>query len=78
MQNNNYTVHCLDTGILIMLSMFLVDCKTMYGDKCMFPFTYRGVQHHTCITHDEDGSPWCYAANDKRGYCRSDCPGNLV
>ena len=49
-------------------------CQT----PCEFPFTYKGTQHDGCITHDNDGTPWCDIGNGQKGNCTSACPGNLV
>ena len=44
--------------------------------SCNFPFEYKGVNHHTCITQDSPGTPWCATdrqySESKWGYC--DCP----
>ena len=54
-------------------------CKTWSGDICVFPFTYLGTQHDGCITHDNDGTPWCNVGNGKKGNCTStSCPGNIM
>ena len=41
------------------------DCtiKTMKGEWCHFPFTYKGVKYEKCTTEDYF-KPWC-ATNDK-------------
>ena len=44
---------------------------------CKFPFTYNGTQHDGCITHDNDGTPWCDIGNGEKGNCTS-CPGKLI
>ena len=59
-------------------------CKTKrghpgYRKNCAFPFFYHGANHYECITHGEDGVPWCDTDSvGNWGYCRSDCPGKLV
>ena len=61
--------------VIIMYNLFLVEvCKT----PCKFPFTYGGTQHDGCITHDNDGTPWCDIGNGEKGNCSSECPGKLV
>ena len=66
--------------ILMMTNLFIVEvCKTLSGDICVFPFTYLGTQHDGCITHDNDGTPWCNVGNGQKGNCTStSCPGNLM
>ena len=70
----------------MIFNICLVACKTKAGEPCAFPFYYKGTKHSECITHDNDGTPWCgtgysahkrYSANET-GNCMSDCPGKLV
>ena len=49
-------------------------CKT----ACEFPFTYNGIQHDACITHDNDGTPWCDIGDGEKTNCIGDCEGNIV
>ena len=48
----------------------------------MFPFHYNGTNHYACITHDNDGTPWCNVntidGEIVRDNCMSDCPGKLM
>ena len=53
-------------------------CKTLSGDICVFPFTYLGTQHDGCITHDNDGTPWCDIGNGQKDNCTSACPVNRM
>ena len=61
---------------------YLVECETMAGDPCVFPFYYNGSNHYACITHDNNGTPWCNFITAEgefdRGNCMSDCPGKIV
>ena len=55
-------------------NLFSVEvCQT----PCEFPFTYAGAQHDGCITHDNEGTPWCDIGNGTKGNCTSECPGNV-
>ena len=60
----------------------LVECKTRSGEPCAFPFYYNGTDHYECITHDNDGTPWCNVitsdGENGRADCMSDCPGKFV
>ena len=33
-------------------------CTTLSGEKCLFPFTYLGVDHFQC-TYAQSPTPWC-------------------
>merc|ERR1719350_1617976 len=56
-------------------------CKSVSGDKCIFPFTYKGTSYNTCTnTESANGLVWC--ATEVRGEnsvaynwddCSSDC-----
>ena len=59
----------------MMTNICLVECKNQVGEPCVFPFYYNGTQHYKCITHDNDGTPWCDAGDGKKDNCYSDCPG---
>ena len=50
----------------------------MAGHDCYFPFDYGGNNHYECITHDNDGTPWCDVGNGKKDNCTTDCPRKLV
>ena len=43
-----------------------------------FPFDYGGNNHYECITHDNDGTPWCDVGDGKKDNCTTDCPRKLV
>ena len=66
--------------IIMMTNLCLVECKTRSsGDPCVFPFYYKGTYHYECITHDNDGYPWCMIDDSGTKHdCKSACPGNLV
>ena len=63
-----------------MINLCLVSCDPDgAGELCDLPFSYNGTWHYGCITHDNDGTPWCDAGNGKKHNCTSDdCPGKLV
>ena len=46
----------------------LVACITLAGETCEFPFFYKDKWHYECITHDNDGTPWC-ATDGNIGNC---------
>ncbi|CAK8689048.1 unnamed protein product [Clavelina lepadiformis] len=59
-------------------------CKEMrctsQGQKCMFPFIYKGIASNRCTTIDNDGQLWCSLTSDYDrfqtwGEC-AECPGN--
>ena len=56
----------------------LVECDTKTGEPCVLPFYYNGTEHYECITHDNDGTPWCDVGHGKKATCALDCPGKLV
>ena len=33
-------------------------CTTISGTKCVFPFTYQGIEHYVC-TYADSPTPWC-------------------
>ena len=33
-------------------------CTTLGGTKCVFPFTYQGIEHYVC-TYADSPTPWC-------------------
>ena len=60
--------------IIMMTNLFSVEvCQT----SCEFPFTYNEDPHYMCITHDNDGTPWCDIGNSEKGNCTT-CPGNRM
>ena len=56
----------------------LVECDSKLGLPCDFPFYYHGTWHYGCITHGNDGTPWCDDGYGKKENCKPDCPGKLV
>ena len=46
-------------------------CKTLSGSKpnqeCKFPFTFRGIEHNTCISGSKRRQPWCATDLDENG-----------
>ena len=65
--------------IIIKLTYFrLVECDAETGKPCDFPFYYNGTWHYGCITHDNDGTPWCDVGTGTKESCRSDCPGKQM
>lgn len=50
------------------------------GEKCVFPFNYKGNTYYSCITID-DVNPWCSTTTDysgRYGYCTGQCRGDGV
>merc|ERR1719209_804929 len=41
-------------------------CSTHTGDKCVFPFTYQGVEYYRC-TYADSPTPWCATQVDSAG-----------
>merc|ERR1719222_1271740 len=41
-------------------------CSTLTGDKCVFPFTYQGVEYYRC-TYADSPTPWCATQVDSTG-----------
>ena len=66
------------TVAIMMTNLCLVSCKTMAGQTCVFPFTYNGTQHYDCITHDNDGTPWCASGDGEYDNCMPDCTGTIM
>ena len=63
--------------VIIMMNNLCLECKTVSGDLCMFPFYWNGTQHHECII--TNGRPRCRIDTSVNWYkCRPDCPGNLL
>ena len=76
-------IYCPGELVLVLamlsnLKLCIAECETMDGDTCVFPFSYHGIEHYVCITHDTGGIPWCEIAYGLTGTCKSDCPGKLV
>ena len=50
--------------------------------RCVFPFSYKGLEYGSCTTADNGGVAWCSTATDHRGRyvagrwgdCEEDCP----
>merc|ERR1712013_601588 len=41
-------------------------CSTLTGDKCVFPFSYQGVEYYRC-TYADSPTPWCATQVDSTG-----------
>merc|ERR1712226_500942 len=41
-------------------------CSTLTGDKCVFPFSYQGVEYYRC-TYADSPTPWCATQVDSVG-----------
>merc|ERR1712013_270265 len=41
-------------------------CSTLTGDKCVFPFSYQGVEYYRC-TYADSPTPWCATQVDSAG-----------
>merc|ERR1712226_498753 len=41
-------------------------CSTHTGDKCVFPFSYQGVEYYRC-TYADSPTPWCATQVDSAG-----------
>merc|ERR1719432_531660 len=60
-----------------------VDCRTINGTACQFPFYYNGNEYNACIPGE---TPWCatkvdgagnllhFQGSSAWGYCESTCP----
>lgn len=62
-----------------------IDCQTFGGnspgDKCMFPFIWKGVTYEGCTKADNNGQAWCATSYKPGGTnidgwtnCRDGCP----
>ena len=49
--------------------------------RCIFPFTFNGRSHNTCITGKIRTRPWCSTkenyARGQWGYCSLTCPPTM-
>ena len=41
-------------------------CTTISGTKCVFPFTYQGIEHYVC-TYAHSPTPWCATQVESNG-----------
>merc|ERR1719477_524079 len=41
-------------------------CATRTGESCVFPFTYKGVEHYHC-TYADSPTSWCATMTDSQG-----------
>merc|ERR1712066_662995 len=55
-------------------------CSTRTGDSCVFPFTYKGVEHYHC-TYADSPTSWCATLTDSQGVVTNrwgDCDTNAL
>ena len=61
------------------------DCKTVKGNSCIFPFSYKGETYNSCTkAESSNGVAWCATEVDDNGEvvnnkwedCDSLCPGS--
>ena len=62
--------------------MNCLECKTVSGKRCIFPFQYKGLAHRSCTRANSQRS-WCATEVETRGGevvrnkwedCQPDCP----
>ena len=62
----------------------LLDCKTVQGKDCVFPFKYKGTTYSSCTqAESSNGAAWCatevdtdgVVVNNKWQDCDGGCPG---
>ena len=41
-------------------------CSARAGDSCVFPLTYKGVEHYQC-TYADSPTAWCATLTDLEG-----------
>merc|ERR1711970_856255 len=64
LQDNSFSVPLPGFGDFIETppfpSLSLVQCRTVRGRRCIFPFTYKGRRFHECTLYETtNGRPWC-------------------
>ena len=42
-------------------------CKTILGDPCVFPFSYKNVEYTACTSVENNGTQWCSTEVDGNG-----------
>jgi len=42
-------------------------CSTIHGERCIFPFTYRGTTYRECTAVDSPTGPWCATSVSRVG-----------
>jgi len=61
-----------------------MECKTVKGNNCIFPFKYKGKSYSSCTKVDSaNGAGWCATQVDRAGQvvrnrwedCGLGCPG---
>ena len=67
--------HVYCSGCRIMTNLYLVECKSIYHEPCVFPFNYHGADFYKCIIHK--GTPFCDVGKGWQE-CMPDCEGNFV
>merc|ERR1711874_112527 len=69
-------------GFSVLAEVGGLECWTLHGKQCIFPFQYRGETYHSCTTtNSKNYKAWCateinYSGeviNQKWGDCEPDC-----
>ena len=56
-----------------------MECTTVHGDPCKFPFHWKGADHKGCTWVDAVGRPWCETVSGNRANCDMDgCQGKFL
>ena len=58
--------------------LFITECTDVHGDGCLFPFSYNGTEHNSCVyvANEEGGTFMCKTkkTNDSLQECSANCP----
>ncbi|CAB4062577.1 unnamed protein product [Lepeophtheirus salmonis] len=71
------------TSIATTTATTMLNCLTVNGENCTFPFIYNGKHYGSCTTADNSGVSWCPTSLTKNGnvkeydYCLKSCPINV-